>query len=152
MMSNNIYYHGRARLPLRATSFFYCPDLSVPVELTTQRKPPTPNPTPGTRLPRERDHCPSPPQPTGVPHTSHLSKRVLTSLPLGAGQTRDEEGRAATAESSLHRGVPGGGGRWWSRRPLSLSSPSPVPPAAGLHNLSYRRNTSRFAMVLSVWQ
>ena len=77
---------------------------------------------------------------------------LAASLALGAGQTWDEEGRAATAESSLHRGVPGGGGRWWSGRPLSLSSPSPVPLAAGLHNPSYRRNTSRFAMVLSVWQ
>lgn len=58
------------------------------------------------------------------------SSEALTSLALGAGEARDEEGRAATTEGPLHRGVPAGGGGWWSERPLSLSHSSRVPPAA----------------------
>ena len=136
-MSNNIYYHARARLLLMATSLLYCPDLVCPsgVKLLTQswRKPTPPNPTPGTHLHRGRDHCPRPPPAHRC--SSNFPPRqegALTSLALGAGQARDEEGRAATTEGPLHRRVPGGGGRWWSGRPLSLSPLSPVQPAAGL--------------------
>lgn len=137
MMSNNIYYHARARLLLMATSFLYCPDLVCPsgVKLLTQswRKPTPPNPTPGTHLHRGMDHCPCPPPAhrcsSNIPPPQ---EGALTSLALGAGQARDEEGRAATTEGPLHRRVPGGGGGWWSGRPLSLSPPSPVQPAAGL--------------------
>lgn len=124
MMSNNIYYRGRVRLPLRGTSFFYCPDLSVQVELT-QRKPATPNPTPGTRLPRERDHYLSPAQSTGVPHTSHLSKREHSRLwrwvQVRPGMRREEQPRQRVRFTEGSLGAEAGGG-------LDVRSPSPVLP------------------------
>lgn len=60
------------------------------------------------------------------------STEALTSLALCAGQAWNEEGRAATTEGPLHRGVPGGGGRRWSERPLSLFCSSRFPPSARL--------------------
>lgn len=134
MMSNNIYYHGR-RGCLRATSFSTAQICHPRSRVNNSRKPPTPNPTPGTRLPRKGSLPVSPPQPTGVPHTSHLSKRcprLCRWVQVRPGMRR----KSSTAEFASPRGP-------WERRPggsQDARSPSPVaspvPPAAGLHNLS----------------
>ena len=130
MMSNNIYYHGRARLPLRATSFFYCPDLSVQAELTTQRKPPTQIPHLARVCLEKGITYPSPPQPTSVPHTSHLSKREYSRLwrwvQVRPGMRREEQPRQRVRFTEGSLGAEAGGG-------LDARSPSLVlPPSRSL--------------------
>ena len=88
------------------------------------------NPTPGTRLPRERDHYPSPPQPTGVPHTSHLSKREYSRLwrwvQVRPGMRREEQPRQRVRFTEGSLGAEAGGG-------LDARSPSLVfPPSRSL--------------------